>query len=212
MQPDLWCTEWLSDEIILRNVIKFDNNIKVRSHKCNLKKDRGKSQRSMSNINVGMEWLQHCNDDPTDIYFCIPQGPLVHDAHSKFQMVEYIMDTNDNVLFVGAPLFDDTSIFDQVYMQHTHLSPKEHNALLNTLLKSSDRLKFFCIVVCPGNSSTEQIAVVLLLRDSELPSGNNMTRLASRISKKTYPSVSDGAVKISEGFPCQWIYSWSFIK
>ncbi len=106
---------------------------------------------------------------------------------SGFQLVEYIIETKNNVIFVGALLLkDEIAIFDQVYMQHTDLSQKEHNSILNTLLKESGRLKIVCIIVSPDSSSTEKVAIVLLNPHSELPTGNDMTKLTSRISKKMH--------------------------
>ncbi len=59
----------------------------------------------------------------------------------------------------------------------------------------------------------QAVTIVLLTPDLELPTGNDVSKLTSRISKKNYPSVSDGVVKISsEGFACQWIYFLPFKK
>ncbi len=57
---------------------------------------------------------------------------------SKFKIVNYFTKTNNKIEFIGAPLsIEETTIFDQVYNQNTHLFSKEHTALLNLLLKTN---------------------------------------------------------------------------
>ncbi len=212
MQPDSWCNEWLSDDNHLRRCIKFEA-VKERNNKCELKTSRGKSRRSKSNGNVGMQRLCRRTDDMTDVYYCVPRLPLVEGPDSKFQLVEYITETSNKTIFVGAPLKkNEIEIFDSIYQQHTHLSTTEHNALLNSLLKKSGRSKMACFIVTPGDSNTEQVAIVLLPQGSDFPSDNSITKLSSRVSKTTASGLKDGAIEIDYGFPIQWIYSWPFEK
>ncbi len=212
MQPDSWCNEWLSDDKHLRQCIKFDS-VKELNLKCRLKRDRGKSRRSEANKNIGMERLRNRTDHPTDVYYCVGRPKMIDDPDCKFQIVEYITGIRNNIIFVGAPLSkDEVAIFDQVYKQHIHLSLKEHNALLNSLLTRSGRSKIACFIITPELSNTEQVAIVLLPPDSELPSSESTIRLSSRVSKTTYSKIKDGAIDITTGFPIQWIYSWPFKK
>ncbi len=160
-----------------------------------------------------MERLHNRVKFPTDIYYCLRRNPLVKNPESKYQLIEFITETRDNIIFVKAPLLKaEVDIFNEVYKQHKHLSAKEHNSLLDSLLKESKRSKIACFIVTPSETNTEQVVVVLLHRDSDLPSGNNITRLSSRISKTTLSAIHGGAVDIPEGFPCQWIYTWPFKK
>ena len=212
MQPDSWCNEWLSDDSNLRKCIKFDGT-NVRNSKCKLRENRGTSRRSEANVNVGMDRLRYRFNDPTDVYYCLARPPMVDSPECKYQLVEYITKTTNNKIFVGAPLSkDEVAIFDEVYQQHTLLSSKEHNALLNSLLKQSGQSKIVALVVTPGKGNTEQVAIVLIPPDLDLPSSETITRLSSRVSKTTMTNLKDGAIEITPGFPIQWIYSWSFKK
>ena len=117
------------------------------------------------------------------------------------------------MLFVGIPLLkDEIEVFNEVYKQHIELSIKEHNALLNSLLKGKNCSKIVCVIVSPKNNSTDQAAVVLLPPNKDLPTGDEIKCLSSKVSKMTYSSLQDGAIEISPGFTCQWIYSWPYKK
>ncbi len=60
---------------------------------------------------------------------------------------------------------------------------KEHNKILNKLLKESGRSKIVFGIVTLGDSNTKQLQLYYL--HLELPTGNDVSKLTSRISKKT---------------------------
>ncbi len=84
--------------------------------------------------------------------------------------------------------------------------------MLNSLLKGKKHSKIVCVIVSPKNNSTDQAAVVLLPPNKDLPTGDVIKCLSSKVSKMTYSSLQDGAIEISPGLTCQWIYSWPYKK
>ncbi len=195
MQPDSWCNEWLSDNSHLRRWIKLEA-VKECNSKCKLKTSRGKSRRGESNANVGMQRLCQSTDDMTDVYYCVPRPPLVEGPHSKFQLVEYITETTNKTIFVGAPLNkNEIEIFNSAYQQHTYLVATEHNALLNSLLKQSGWSKILLVSSYHLVNQTQ----------NKLPSSYFLSRVGSSIRqfhhKIILKSVNDY---------CFWSQGWCY--
>lgn len=125
--------------------------MEVQDWKCELKPKQAKKKRDVSKVNVGLERLCHHANNPTGAYYCIPQDPIIVSPQSKFELIEYITDTSENIIFISAPLTkEEVAILDEVHQQHTYLSAKEHNTLLDTLLEEKGRSKIICVALSPG--------------------------------------------------------------
>ncbi len=109
MQPVSWCSQWLSDDSVLSKNLKF-KEMDENHWKCKIKQDRGKSRQDISKVNILMQILHHQTSDPTDVFYCHKREPIIQGPESEFQLIQYITEMSDNIIFISYQMRLPSSI------------------------------------------------------------------------------------------------------